>query len=197
MEPVREFNFEGVAAAEGYTMTQPGTIGLFLIEKIEFGESKTKKTPQMKLFFTCKMRVDEKGQLVDDNSTFNHPFYMGSDGALKRVQYLAKVIRGEEFTGRLTTAQLEATFLNKEIGLKVTGQVGDNGKGYPALSFAGFAKPAAEFKADCSILSFNSTEAAEIREALEAIASSRSTNADSEDSAGAAAPQSGSSKKPF
>lgn len=185
-----DFNFDGVEAASGISMTMPGTIGLFNIGKVEFGASKEKSTPFMKLTFECYKRRENDNKMVDESSSFNHAFYMSSEGALKRVQYLALVMFGQEFTGRLTEAQLTAAFLGKKVALKVSGQVGNNGKGYPDLSFAGFAKKIEE----CENLSFNSQEAADIRDALEAIKEARSSNSDKETEA---APSAGASKKPF
>lgn len=189
-----EVNFDGVEAAVGISMTMPGTIGLFKIEKVEFGLSKEKQTPFMKLNFACQKVRQNDGTLVDEQSTFNHSFYM-SPAALKRVQYLAKVMFGQEFTGSLNEQQLTIAFEAKTVALKVTGQVSDKGKGYPDLSFAGYAKSASEFIADTSILSFNAQESRDVADALEAISSSKASNADQESQA--SSPQPGAGKKPF
>lgn len=194
------FNFDEVEVPSGISMTMPGTIGLFNIGKVEFGNSKTNQTPFMKLTYNCKKRRENDGKLVDEQSSFNHSYYMTSTGtkggALQRVQYLAEVMFGQKFSGKLSEEALTQAFLGKDVALKVSGQTGNNGKGYPDLSFAGYAKKASDFLADPSILSFNSQEAADIKDALDAIKESRSSNADSEAS-GAGAPAPGSSKKPF
>lgn len=195
---MESFSFDGVQAAEGISMTMPGTVGLFNIGKVEFGASKEKQTTYMKLTFQSKKVRNEQGQLIDEESSFNHSFYM-TPGALKRAQYLAKVMFDQEFTGTLTETQLTQAFLNKDVALKVSGQVSDKGKGYPELSFAGFAMKASEFLQDPGKLTFNSTERSAVVEALQAIKDSRSSNADSEGASGAIAPAavSGAAKKAF
>lgn len=174
-----DFNFEGVEAAKGGSFTQPGTIGVFNISKVEFGTSKEKQTPFMRLVFDCQKIKNEEGILIDESSSFPHEFYM-TTAALKRVQYLSVVMFDEELTGEVTDKNLIAKFLDKQIALKVTGKVSDKGKGYADLPWAGFAKKASEFINDTSILNFSAQERASVEEALEAIKNSSSAKADSE-----------------
>lgn len=193
---MENFDFEGVQAASG-SMTMPGTIGVFTIEKVEFVKSTQKQTTGMKHIYRCKSSRAEDGTLVPEESSFNHTYWM-SHAALGRVQYLSKVLFDKEFEGQITETQLVATFEGKDIALKVTGQVNEEkGKGYPDLPFAGFAKKASEFIADTSILQFNKAEIALIADAMDAIKNSSSGKADLEGAAGTGAPVPGASKKPF
>lgn len=175
-----QFNFSGVEAAEATTYVQPGTIGLFNIAKVEFGESSKKKTTQMTLTFELEKSVNSEGVLVDDQGILPHNFYM-TPAAMKRIQYLAKVLFDEEIKGDAVTAvELQKRFEGKKLGLKVTGTVSDKGKGFGSLAYAGFAMKATEFTANPKSLQFNSGEKADIADALAAIKDSRASNADSE-----------------
>jgi hypothetical protein len=156
-------NFDNVTAAAEKIMTPPGTIDVFKISKVEFGSSKNKQTGFMKLTFENK------------DSSFNHSFYF-SEKALPRIQSLAEAL-GSKLAGAMTDESLTARFLNKEIGLKVTGQVSDQGKGYPNLSFGGFCKP----KTEVQFLAFNSKEKEEIEAAKSAMARNSSNTADQEE----------------
>lgn len=190
------FSFDGVEAASG-SMTMPGTVGVFTIQKVEFVKSKEKQTTGMKHVYHCTKARGEDGKLVPEDSNFNHTYWM-SQGALPRVQYLAKVMFDKEFEGQIGETQLIAAFEGKEVAMKVIGQVNEEkGKGYPDLPFAGFAKKASEFVADPSILQFNASERGLISDALDAIKSSRPAAADSEGGAAGPGPAPGTSKKPF
>jgi hypothetical protein len=180
---VKSFDFSGSKAAEELILTLPGTIGIFNIGKIEFGESKDKKTPFMKLVFDAKM-VREGDKMVPQKSSFNNSFYLTA-GAMDRLQYVHKVLYGTEMTGVIDTATLTQKFLNKEIALKVTGQINTtNGKGYPDLGFAGFAKKPSEIDQ----LSFSKKEEALNAKVNEAIIHGGSDNADKEPQRGNMAP---------
>lgn len=156
-------NFDNIETASERIMTQPGTIGVFKIAKVEFGESKQKGTKYLKMIFE------------DKNSSFNHSFYM-VEKALSRLQSLAKAVLGAELRGDNSNEQLIAKFTGKQVALKVTGQVSDQGKGYPNLSFGGFCKPAGEVQ----FLEFNSKEDEEIEAAKAAMARNTTATADVE-----------------
>lgn len=157
-----QFNFDNVQAAAEKIMTPPGTIGVFKMSKIEFGTSKQKGTAYMKVTFD------------DKESSFNHSFYLVPK-ALSRVQALAEAV-GKSLSGNMSDELLTKTFLDKELALKVTGQVSDNGKGYPNLSFGGFCKP----KNEVQFLSFNRVEQEEIEIAKAALSRNASSTADQE-----------------
>lgn len=183
-EEVKSFDFSGSKAAVELILTLPGTIGVFLSSKVEFGESKDKHTPFMKLTFESKQIKDDKGALVAHKSSFNHTFYL-SGGAMDRIQYLHKVLYGEEMRGNIDTVTLTQKFLNKELALKVSGTVNtSNGKGYPDLSYAGFAKKIAEI----NDLKFTAREQKENEVANHAIINGGLDNADKEQTRSSTAP---------
>lgn len=183
---MENFEFDGVEAAQGGSLTMPGTIGIFNISEVEFVKSKEKQTTGMKFTLSAK-EILVAGVLTPEESSFNHTFYM-TPKALNRTQYLHEVMFDTKLSGTLSEQHLIAAFKGKDVALKVTGQVGDtNGKGYPNLPYAGFAKKVSEFKSNPSILKFSSSEHLEIEEALEAMRKSRSGNADKESGEGAPA----------
>lgn len=186
-DEVKSFDFSGSKAAEEMNLTMPGTIGIFKVSKVEFGESKTEKTPFMRLVFEAQKVKNAQGTLEDakPKSSFNHSFYLKSAESMGRVQYLHKVLYGGEMTGTINTVTLTEKFLNKEIALKVTGQVNKtNGKGYPDLVFAGFAKKPAEI----DMLAFSPQETAGNTRTIEAIMNGGSQQADQEAPRGNMAP---------
>lgn len=183
----KSWDFSNSKAATELELTLPGTIGIFDISKVEFGESKDKKTPFMKLHFASK-KVKEKNAAgaevwIDLKTTFNHSFYL-TGGAMDRIQYLHKVLHDSEMTGSINEATLTAKFLNKELALKVTGQVADNGKGYPNLEYAGFAKKTA----DVEQLRFSTADLKKIEAAITAIVEGSVNKADKETGAGSGTP---------
>lgn len=182
----QSFDFSGSKAAEELILTLPGTIGVFNIGKVEFGTSKEKGTPYMKLIFDCKQAKNAEGKLEAQKSSFNHSFYL-TGGAMDRIQYLHKVLYGVELTGTTDTATLTAKFLNKEVALKVTGQIANTGKGYPDLSFAGFAKK----KEEIDQLVFSKKEENENQRVIDAINNGGSQQADKEPQRGNMAPAPG------
>jgi hypothetical protein len=173
-----QFSFGGVAAATELELTMPGTIGIFDITKVEFGESKEKKAPYMRHVYTLKQILDPETKELKaaKPSSFNHDFYLNSAAVMARTQYLHKVMYGTEMTENANVAQLTAKFQGKEIALKVSGKVGDNGKGYPDLAFAGFAKKPEAVKE----LAFTAQEKGIIARAMAAIESGNLGNADKE-----------------
>lgn len=178
MENLGSFNFDGVEVAGDKRFTKPGTKGVFQIAGLEFGKSKNKGAAYMKVKFE------------DKESSFNDSFYFVGANAektkamLSRIQTLVYAASQSKLTGNITQAQLEAKLLGKKLGLKVSGEVANNGKGYPKLSFGGFAVPEAEVE----FLEFNSDELKAIDAALEAIANSSSNNSDGEDGGHSDAP---------
>lgn len=157
-------NFDGVNEASERAMTQPGTIDIFKIAKIEFSQTKNNLKDYMKTTFENK------------DTGFIHNFFMTNEQTLSRIQSLAKACTGGPLKGEVTNPQLKALFVGKTVALKVTGRVGDNGKGYPDLSFGGFAKPASQL----GELSFTAKEQENIDAAKEAIRAAHITNADNE-----------------
>lgn len=187
MEPL---DFGGVAAASEYSMTSPGTRGIFVIDVVAFGTSKEKSTPFMELTFVNKA----------ESTSFRHKFYLTA-GALPRIQYLHVQVNGSEITAgsmdqTALEAKLTAAFKGKEVALKTTGQVNeDNGKAYVDLPYSGFAKPAAAYKSDPNILKFTPQETGLVNEALAAMTKSRPQNADTESSNTGSASGSGAAPK--
>lgn len=165
-------DFTGTEAASSKPYTRPGTIDVFKITKAEFDSSKNTKKPYLKLIFE------------NTDSMFSHSFFLaGKDTdttkkVLSRIQYVLVTIHGEagKLTGKITEEQIKAKLVGKEIGLKVKGEVSDQGKGFATLSFSGFASKPEEVK----FLSFTKEEQQSIEEALEAIDASRSGRADAE-----------------
>jgi hypothetical protein len=126
-------SFKGVGEAKDRVMTRPGTIGVFKITDVKFGQSENKGTYFMGVTFSRK--EDE----------FNHRFYL-SDKALPRVVSLVKVASGVVLDGDdVTEEKLTALLKNKELAMKITGRIDStNGKAYADLSFGGFCKDPAE-----------------------------------------------------
>jgi hypothetical protein len=174
-EDIGAINFDDVKPTSDKGFTRPGTIDVFKIVKIEFGKSKNKSTPGMTVFFE------------NSDSGFNHTFYLqGSDAEktkmmLGRVQALLTYVHGEsgKLTGNITAPILIAKLKDKELALKVTGEVSNTGKGYANLPFGGFGK----LKSELSFLKFTAEEEKGIDAAIEAIESSRSSRSDNEQSA--------------
>jgi hypothetical protein len=169
-------NFDGIDAAASKSLTEPGTIDVFKISGVEFADSKTKKTPYMRITFENK------------DSNFSHSFFLvGKDAdktkkMLSRIQLLMVSVNGEEgkLKGNVTEEGIKKALLNKEVALKVLGEVSSNGKGYPTLGFSAFAKK----KEEVDFLSFTSQEQKLIDAAKEAIEASRSGGADQESTGG-------------
>lgn len=167
-------NFDGVDVTADKSITRPGTIDVFKITSLKVESSKNTNTPYIKV------------QFENQDSSFNHSFFLaGKDPdktkkVLARVQTLLVAIGGESnrLSGKVTSEQLTAKLLNKEVALKVSGEVSSNGKGFPTLSYAGFCKS----KEEVEFLKFTKDEQTAIDEALEAIQNSRSSNADAETS---------------
>lgn len=169
-------DFTGTEAASSKPYTRPGTIDVFKITKADFESSKNTKKPYLKLTFENK------------DSMFSHSFFLAGKDAdstkkvLSRIQYMLVTIHGEsgKLTGKITEEQIKLKLVGKEIGLKVSGEVSDQGKGFATLSFSGFASKPEEVQ----FLSFNKQEQQKIDEALEAIDAARSEKADVEPGGG-------------
>jgi hypothetical protein len=156
------YNFSNVKAAENKAFTEPGTIDVFKITKVEFVDSKEKKTRGMEVTFE------------NETSSFRHTFWL-TEKALDRIQYLAVRVLKKEITGNdVNEEQLKAMFTGKTLPLKVIGGVSKNGKGYADLAFAGFS---ADKKED---LKFTTNELGLIEKAKQAIIDSAGSNADRE-----------------
>ena len=125
-------NFTGVEESAGSKYLVPG-VHEVKITKTEFGESTTKQTPFMKVFF-------EDG----DGATMNESFYM-SQGALPRIQHLVSNFTTSKLTGDVTSASLNALLVGKRARLLVDGEKTFNKDGkvvtYTRLRFGGFAQP--------------------------------------------------------
>lgn len=165
-------DFTGIDAAASKPFTKPGTIAVFKISDVKFEASKKASTPMMRVTFDRQ------------EDAFSHNFMLqGKDAdktkkVLSRIQslFIAALGEGGKLTGKITEESIKAKLLKKEVALKVTGEVSDQGKGFATLGFGGFCAPVGEI----NFLSFTKDEQAKIDEALEAIASSRSGGADSE-----------------
>ena len=124
-------NFTGVEESVESKYLAPG-IHEVKIVKVEFGESTTKLTPFMKVFFE-----DAK------EGSFNESFYLSS-GALPRVQHLVSKFTGRKLEGEISEQSLTAMLINKKGRLKIDGEktFDKNGdiKVYARLGFAGFAQ---------------------------------------------------------
>lgn len=155
-------NFSGVEEAKELRMTPPGTIDVFKIQKVEFNASKNKGTMYMGVQFSRK----EDG--------FQHSFFL-TEKALPRIQSLVKAATGKALDGEMEEQGMISMLEGKEIALRVTGKISENGKGYPDLPFGGFAKPAKQKDE----LTFSVTEKAQIAKTLEAIMNASSTPTES------------------
>jgi hypothetical protein len=126
-------SFKGVEEAKDRVMTRPGTIGIFKISDVKFGQSEKKATYFMGVTFSRK--EDE----------FSHRFYL-SEKALPRVVSLVKAASGTILDGDdVSEEKLIALLKGKELAMKVTGRIDEeNGKAYADLSFGGFCKDTAE-----------------------------------------------------
>jgi len=119
-------NFNEVKEAEGADFAIPGTKAIFTIASVESDVSKAGKD-------FLKITFDSA------QGGFNHYFYL-VEKALSRVQHIWKHSHdGEMLTGDVTPEALVAGFVNKKVGLKLTGRIANNGKSYADLSFGGFA----------------------------------------------------------
>lgn len=175
-------DFGAINSASEFSRTSPGTIGVFIMSKIEYGEAKNdKKTPFMRVTFTGEEREDNPASLTQ----FPHDFFL-SAGALTRVQYMKEKLTGEKFTDTFTSteslmAKMKATFEGKRIALKVTGKINpDKGTGFPDIPFGGFAAKADDWYADNSILKLTPQEKAVSEDVLAAMNRSSSAKADKE-----------------
>jgi len=146
-----EFNFENVKAAEeGKPMTLPGTTAIFNIEDIEFKQDNNGKE-----FFLVTFARNE--------DSFREYYYL-TEKAAERFVYLYEKVMGTDSLPEQEEGIIRA-LKGKPIALKVSGNVNpDTGKGYPSLSFSGYARPVSLINE----LSFNSVEKRNIEEALEA-----------------------------
>lgn len=125
-------SFKGVEEAKDRVMTRPGTIGVFKITDVKFGQSEKKATYFMGVTFSRK--EDE----------FSHRFYL-SEKALPRVVSLVKAASGVVLGDDVSEEKLIALLKGKEIAMKITGRIDEeNGKAYADLSFGGFCKDPAE-----------------------------------------------------
>ena len=159
---MNQFNFDNVDDA-GKGFTQPGTIGIFTIKEVNFGNSTNKQTPYMELV------------LEDESSSFKEAFYLTAK-ALPKVQHMA-LATGEKISGDVTEDALKARFVNKKAALKVFGSVNEEkGTVYASLGFGGFAKPVDKL----SELSWSTKELADIEKFAAIVANSSSANADTE-----------------
>lgn len=169
-------DFTGVDAAASKPFTRPGVIDVFTITKVEFESAKKSGVPMMKITFE------------NDDSGFPHRFMLDAKDksaekrkkVLSRIQSLSEAATGEKLSGGITEQSLKLKFEGKKLALKVIGEVSDQGKGFPALSFGGFCAPAAEVK----FLAFSVEEQRKVDAALEAIESGGSSTADSESGGG-------------
>lgn len=163
----RTFNFDNVPEASEKGLTDPGTKAVFTITKVEFDTSKNGK---------------DFGEVTFDEgqSSFWHRFYM-SEGAVSRMQTLYKAALGVPLSGDVNEEQIKAALTNKRVALKVIGRVGTDGKGYPDLSFGGFAKPEAQL----AELEYTPKELELIQAAKDATATYNAVQSDTETPQGA------------
>lgn len=168
-----ELDFKGVDQAKGKPMTVPGTIGLFTITAVKFDKSKEKQTPYMEVTFDHE----------SDGTQFRHSFYL-SQKALPRIQHLIASATGSEITEKITHEILPKKLMGKKIGLKVLGEISNKGKGFPTISYSGFATSPEEVQ----FLSLTSLEKEACEAAKEAMKRSTVENADTESGDSSAAP---------
>lgn len=168
------FDFTGSKIAESREFTLPGTIGIFISTKIEFGESKEKKTPYMRIHWQAE-KVKKDGQLVPETSSFSEDYFL-TQNALDRINYIHDKIHGGTMSGSISTEQLTAKFLNKRLALKVGGQISSNGKGFTRLGYSGYA----EKPEDIEKLKWSTREENENKAVVDAINSGGIGQADRE-----------------
>lgn len=164
------FNFAGVEEA-GLSMTSPGTFDIFEIAGMKFGVSTGKQVPEVEVTFNQKPGVTAL-------SSFRKKYFF-TEKAMPSFQHLVAKSTGNKLTATVTEEQLTALLKGKKLGLKVTGSVGSNGKGYPDLPFSGFACSTADFAA-FKASGFSPAEQELINKAIEAISTSSSSGADND-----------------
>lgn len=157
------FDFTNVNPAEGVNYTQPGTIGDFKITECKYEVSKKKGTPGLRVQFTC----------LEDQSTFSHSFWL-TPNSLPKVQHLAEHAIKNRLNGQMTGDQLAGVFKDKQLPLKVIGQIGEDGNVYADLPFGGFS---ANTKED---LRFTKSELEKIEECKNAAARASVSTADND-----------------
>lgn len=124
-----DFNVEEAQASAGGGMARPGTKALFSVEKVVFGESSNKKTPQLEVHFTS------------DKGGFRETFYITA-AAMSRIKHLFIQFHKKDFTGTLSKEAFVSAaeqLVGKSAWMILTGKVTDEGKAYPALPYGGFA----------------------------------------------------------
>ena len=144
-------NLSGVKPAEeSRPLTKPGTIAAFTIEEIEYKDQDGKEWFEV--------------TFGNEDSSFREYFYL-TEKAAPRFVYLYEKVTGSDAVPEHENGII-AALKGRKIALKVIGRVNEtNGKGFPCLPFAGFARPVNQIEE----LSFNSRDKENIRAALDAI----------------------------
>jgi hypothetical protein len=164
-------DFNNVNEASGGDMVKPGYKGIFAITEVK-DEKNTNDKQYLGITFTCA------------DGSMRHSFYT-SKAALPRIQHLWKKATQSDLTGNVTEQQIIAGLTGKNVGLKVTGRIGNNGKTYPDLSFGGFACVATP--EELELLVFTKREEEDIAAALANLENQASSSADVETTDGAPA----------
>ncbi len=145
-----QFSFANVQAAEeGRPMTSPGTIAAFKIEEVEYLNNNGKES--FKVTFGRK------------EDSFNEYYHLTPKAAERFVYLYSKVVGTETLPDN--EQGIIAALKDKTIALKVIGSINNqNGKGYPALPYSGYARPVANIDE----LKFSASEQGKIDATLQA-----------------------------
>lgn len=159
------------SAKGGAGLTAPGTIAVFKLKEVEvFAEPG--KTPRYQVTF----------EESDGGPSFKHSFFI-TDKAIPRFRYLMEKALQSEDLGNMEEAQIITGLTGKELGLKVSGEISKDGKGFPTLSFGGFASSPAEV----GTLKLTRKEEGDVQAALEAQRNNSNGSASADQPAAASA----------
>lgn len=167
----------------GGNYASPGSKGIFTITGFEYKAPTDNAKAHVAVTFTN----DATNEIAKEK------FFL-TEKALPRFKYLLEKITGSQVTGSFDLEKIKKSILNKKTGLKITGQVGTNGKGYSAFEYQGFLFPPTE--ADLAAASFSPAEQKKIDAALAAMVNEPSNESDADDISDGASHISGAHNAP-
>ena len=150
-----EFDFSNTKAVEeGKPMTDPGTIAVFNIDKVEF---KDKGTENFEVRFSR------------DEDAFTEWFYLTEKAAARFVYFFQKVTDNPDGLPPSSEQGVIAALTDKSVALRVSGKINPkNGKGGPTLPYSAFARKPSLLQ-ELKDRGFSSSETGDINAALLAI----------------------------
>ncbi len=160
-------DFKGVKTATGGSFVEPGVIAVFKVTEVEMIEATD--TQKQHLAVTFQGEAEE--------GTYKEKFFI-TEKSLPRLKYFIEELTGAVPDGALQISRIKEACIGKLTGLKISGTIGNNGKGYSELGYAGFmCKPE-----NIAELKFSAKEQASVAASLEARAKvvTSSTSAEEE-----------------